>query len=407
MGLRHVIVEADGGARGNPGPAGYGAVVIDPDDGQVLAERAESLGVATNNVAEYSGLIAGLRAAAELGARSVDVLMDSKLVVEQMSGRWKIKHPGLRPLAVEAAALVRGFDAVTFRWIPRIQNSRADALANAAMDAARAGAPATGGATRDSARKPPSPGKAPAGPAASQPTPRAEEAQELTPVRPRHWAPPSAQATRLILARHGETALSVARRFSGRGDPELTENGQAQALALGARIATLLANGGGDAPAPRVVSSPLSRARQTAEEIARVTGAGEVVIEPALAECDFGEWEGLTFADVAERWPRELDAWLGSTAAAPPGGESIDAVTARVRPAMTRLLKAYPGETIVVVSHVTGIKAVLREALDAGPRFLHQLHLDPAGLSIVDTWPDGGISVRLVNDTSHLGNLAT
>ncbi|MQA27618.1 MAG: reverse transcriptase-like protein, partial [Micromonosporaceae bacterium] len=103
MGLEHVIVEADGGARGNPGPAGYGAVVIDPESGEVLVERADALGVATNNVAEYSGLIAGLRAAAELGARSVEVLMDSKLVVEQMSGRWKIKHPGLRPLAVEAA----------------------------------------------------------------------------------------------------------------------------------------------------------------------------------------------------------------------------------------------------------------------------------------------------------------
>jgi|SRR5690606_9806625 probable phosphoglycerate mutase len=130
-----VIVEADGGSRGNPGPAGYGAVVLDPDTDEVLAERAEGLGVTTNNVAEYRGLIAGLRAAAELGATDVQVRMDSKLVVEQMSGRWKIKHPAMQPLAAEAAQLVREIGSVRFEWVPRLRNSRADALANQAMDA--------------------------------------------------------------------------------------------------------------------------------------------------------------------------------------------------------------------------------------------------------------------------------
>jgi probable phosphoglycerate mutase len=129
-----VIVEADGGARGNPGPAGYGAVVCEAQTGEVLAERSGYLGIATNNIAEYSGLIAGLEAAAELGAVEVEVRMDSKLVVEQMSGRWQIKHPGLRPLAARAAALVRRFDAVTFGWVPRSRNARADLLANVAMD---------------------------------------------------------------------------------------------------------------------------------------------------------------------------------------------------------------------------------------------------------------------------------
>jgi len=130
-----VIVEADGGSRGNPGPAGYGAVVLDPDTDQVLVERAEGLGVTTNNVAEYQGLIAGLRAAIELGATDVDVRMDSKLVVEQMCGRWKIKHPAMQPLAREATELVREIGSVRFEWIPRLRNSRADALANQAMDA--------------------------------------------------------------------------------------------------------------------------------------------------------------------------------------------------------------------------------------------------------------------------------
>ena len=130
-----LIVEADGGARGNPGPAGYGAVVIDPGTDEVLAERAEGLGVTTNNVAEYRGLIAGLRAAQELGAIDVEVRMDSKLVVEQMSGRWKVKHTAMQPLAREAAELVREIGQVTFRWVPRERNRRADALANQAMDA--------------------------------------------------------------------------------------------------------------------------------------------------------------------------------------------------------------------------------------------------------------------------------
>ena len=129
-----LIVEADGGSRGNPGPAGYGAVVKDLD-GQVLLERSDGLGRATNNVAEYRGLIAGLQAARDLGATEVDVRMDSKLVVEQMSGRWKVKHPDMKPLAAEAAGLVGGFGTVTFTWVPRAANKDADALANQAMDA--------------------------------------------------------------------------------------------------------------------------------------------------------------------------------------------------------------------------------------------------------------------------------
>lgn len=130
-----VVVEADGGARGNPGPAGYGAVVLDAATGEVLVERAEGLGVVSNNVAEYRGLLAGLRAAREVGATEVEVRMDSKLVVEQMSGRWQIKHPDMRRLAAEAAGLLREFATVSFEWIPRARNTRADALANQAMDA--------------------------------------------------------------------------------------------------------------------------------------------------------------------------------------------------------------------------------------------------------------------------------
>ncbi|MBN9101749.1 MAG: reverse transcriptase-like protein [Pseudonocardia sp.] len=130
-----MIIEADGGSRGNPGPAGYGAVVLDAATEEVLAERSEGLGVTTNNVAEYRGLIAGLRAALDLGADDVEVRMDSKLVVEQMAGRWKVKHPAMQPLAREAGELVAELGSVRFGWIPRARNARADALANQAMDA--------------------------------------------------------------------------------------------------------------------------------------------------------------------------------------------------------------------------------------------------------------------------------
>lgn len=131
--VRRVVVEADGGSRGNPGPSAYGAVLRDAETGAVLGQEGRAIGVATNNVAEYSGLIAGLRLAAELvpGAQ-VEVRLDSQLVVEQMSGRWKVKHPALRPLVEQAHRLAP--PGTTYTWVPRHQNTRADALVNQALD---------------------------------------------------------------------------------------------------------------------------------------------------------------------------------------------------------------------------------------------------------------------------------
>src|ERR1039457_4314651 len=135
---RTFVIEADGGSRGNPGPAGYGALVTDAQSGEVLAELHDSLGTATNNVAEYSGLIAGLRAAADLAAGvDFEVRMDSKLVVEQMSGRWQIKHPDMRPLAAAARDAASRLGRVSYHWVPRARNTHADRLANQAMDEAR------------------------------------------------------------------------------------------------------------------------------------------------------------------------------------------------------------------------------------------------------------------------------
>ena len=136
-GSGRLVVEADGGSRGNPGPAGYGAVVRDAGTGEVLAERAAAIGRATNNVAEYQGLLAGLRAAADVApGASVEVRMDSKLVVEQMSGRWQIKHPAMRPLAAKARETAAALGRVSYTWVPRSRNAHADRLANQAMDLA-------------------------------------------------------------------------------------------------------------------------------------------------------------------------------------------------------------------------------------------------------------------------------
>jgi probable phosphoglycerate mutase len=134
---RRFIVEADGGSRSNPGEAAFGAVVFDADTREVVAERGERIGIASNNVAEYRGLIAGLEAVRDLDPEAqVDVRMDSKLVVEQMSGRWKIKHPDMRTLALRARDVLPPQN-VTYTWIPRAENGAADALVNDALDGRR------------------------------------------------------------------------------------------------------------------------------------------------------------------------------------------------------------------------------------------------------------------------------
>jgi ribonuclease H / adenosylcobalamin/alpha-ribazole phosphatase len=368
---RRIIIEADGGSRGNPGPAGYGAVVRDADTGELLAEVSAGLGTATNNVAEYSGLIAGLRAAVREGAQSAEVRMDSKLVVEQMSGRWQIKQPHLRPLASEAAGLARQLGEVRYTWIPRADNTHADRLANEAMDA-------QAGITRNNAR----PGTT-------------QRAAQNAP--PSHWTGATGSPTRLLLLRHGQTEYSAQRRYSGHQELPLTELGQRQAAAAAARLSST------DGVAA-VVSSPLLRARQTAMPIAEALGV-PLTVHDDLIETDFGAWEGLTFAEARERDPEVHLRWLSDTSVAPPGGESIDVVHRRVRRARARLIAEHGAGTVVVVSHVTPIKTLLRMALDTGPSLLYRLHLDLASLSIADFYPDGPASVSLVNDTSHLISL--
>ncbi|MDX2936513.1 bifunctional RNase H/acid phosphatase [Streptomyces ipomoeae] len=541
--MREFIVEADGGSRGNPGPAGYGSVVRDAATGETLAEAAEYIGVATNNVAEYRGLIAGLKAARALDpAATVRVRMDSKLVVEQMSGRWKIKHPDMKPLAAEAARILPP-DHVTYEWIPRDQNKHADRLANEAMDAGKRGerwspststadldtrapaaaspapepsgppgdaaagaakiraalakardeaatggpagvassgsagtavsaavpgepgagrpaganppisgsspaasaaapgesggpvgvassgsvgspaapdaAPGESGAGSRTGAKPPSPVRTPAAPvvaardtvsvpapvasrgATSSSASAAGSAKAAADIRAAgniaSTAPDLGTPATFVLLRHGETPLTPQKRFSGSGgsDPSLSEVGRYQAE----RVAVALAARG---TIQEILSSPLARCRETAGIVAARLGLS-VKVEDGLRETDFGAWEGLTFGEVRERYPEDMNAWLASPDAAPTGGgESFAAVAARVAATRDELVAAYRGRTVLLVTHVTPIKTLVRLALGAPPESLFRMELSAASLSALAYYADGNATLRLLNDTSHL-----
>ena len=359
-----VILEADGGSRGNPGPASYGALIRDADTGEVIAQRGETIGVATNNVAEYSGLIAGLELFTEHTPDAhLEVRMDSKLVIEQMAGRWRIKHPDMVPLAREARLLVPS--EVVWTWVPRDRNKAADALANAALDSERDGG---------------------SGLVSDTPT------RTTTKAAPSGWSGTAAgRATTLVLLRHGVTAATERKAFSGSGssDPELTATGLEQAQ----RAAQWLsARGGIDV----IVASPMRRTRQTAAAVGEVLGL-PVEIDDGVIETSFGDWDGYTFAEIQERWGEELSAWLASSAVAPPGGEAFDAVYERVVAARDRLLEAYAGQTVLVVSHVTPIKMLVRLALEAPMNVIYKMELSPASITTVQWWPDGPASMRNFN----------
>ncbi|KQX75359.1 bifunctional RNase H/acid phosphatase [Aeromicrobium sp. Root472D3] len=361
-----VVIEADGGSRGNPGPASYGALLRDAGTGRVIVERGETIGVATNNVAEYAGLIAGLELYLEhADGAELEVRMDSKLVVEQMAGRWKVKHPSMIPLAERARRLApRG---TTWTWVPREQNKAADALANAALDSQRDGG--SGLVT---------------GPSAATPAP--------APAPAKGWGGASGTATTFVLLRHGVTAATERKAFSGSGgtaDPELTEAGREQAR----RAARWLADHGS---IEAIVASPMRRTRETAAAAADVLGL-DVEIDEGVVETAFGDWDGHTFAEIQEGWGDELTAWLADSSVAPPGGESMDAVHERVAEARDRLVTRYAGRTVLVVSHVTPIKMLVRLALDAPMGVIYRMELSPASITTVSWWPDGPASLRGFN----------
>ena len=390
-----LVIFADGGSRGNPGIAGSGTAVYNEDRSQLLREIAYVVGQkSTNNVAEYHGLLRGLEAAVELGADEVEFYMDSKLVVEQMNGRWKIKHPDMQKLAIEARRLLNQIPRFSLEWVPRAKNSVADELSNVAMDAAAKGEPVgildmgAGDAVETGAAVDAAGSEEPGGEAGeTSPSTASSTAAD--------WRSETGQSTRFILLRHGQTAMSAAKQYSGRANPELTELGKKQALAAAQAL--------DDTHIDAVVCSPLRRCQQTA---AAVVKGRELRVETVedLIEVDFGRWEGKTFAEADAADPELHARWLKDTSVACPGGESLRAVHRRVSAARRELQQRYAEQTVLVVSHVNPIKSFVRQALDSGPQTPNHLFLELASLSEVEFF-EGGSTLHRFNDVGHLGAL--
>lgn len=386
---RRLVVEADGGSRGNPGPAAYGAVVREAATGEVLAELADHLGVTTNNVAEYTGLLEGLRAAMDIDPDAdIEARLDSKLVVEQMTGRWAIKNETLRRIALQARDVVPR-ERITFTWVPREQNKAADALANEAMDAVERGRTGTIRRTRTDAFE-----------VAMQAAPVPEGVRVERRPAIVGWGPDIGAPTVTLVVRHGVTEHSLERRFSGSGgrfDPPLLPQGVGQVEAAAAEVAQ---RGGGDV----LVCSPMLRTRQTASIIGARIGLEPVVVE-GLEEARFGEWDGLTFAEVMRGWPDEMAAWLASPDVAPPGGESLREVSARISRALDLVLAEHPGKRIVVAAHVGTIRALTARALGAPLDSMNRMELAPASITTLTWYADGNASMRSFAESGHLEGL--
>ena len=350
---------ADGGSRGNPGPAGYGAVVS--ENGKILAELFDVIGTATNNVAEYSGLLAGLTHIHQLDPEAtIEVAMDSKLVVEQMSGRWQIKHADMRDLAKQCRD-AHNPSLVTYKWIPRDENSHADRLANKALD----------------------------GGSAHKPVAVVQENYLTDRLRS------SEVPTMLYLVRHGETVLTPTRKFSGVGalDPELTADGLAQAERVAVEVAKLKPD--------VLISSPLQRTRQTAEAIAAATGL-EIVYDKDWYELSFGTWDGKSIEEVKAETPDDYQAWLNSSSYRPGGGESYDEARIRVEAAMEKIVAEYPGKKVVIVTHNGVIKSAANIAIGGSNDGVFHMDATPCSISSISIWPSDGLrALRSFNERGH------
>jgi probable phosphoglycerate mutase len=357
---RHFKLTADGGSRGNPGPAGYGAVVT--EKGKIVAELFDVIGTATNNVAEYNGLLAGLSHIHKLDAEAtVEVAMDSKLVVEQMSGRWQIKHADMRDLAKQCRD-AHSPTLVSYSWIPRDENSHADRLANKALD---------GGSPH-------------------KPAPVIQ--QNYLTDRFRSAEIP----TFIYFVRHGETILTPERKFSGIGplNPELMQDGLDQAELVAEEAVKL--------GAEILIASPLNRTRQTAEAISRTTGL-EIIFDEAWFELSFGTWDGKSIEDVREEEPDNYQAWLNSTSYAPGGGESYDEASVRIEEALEKLVAQYPGKKIIVVTHNGVIKTAVKLATGAPADSVFHMDASPCSITSVSIWPSDGLrALRSMNERGHL-----
>jgi probable phosphoglycerate mutase len=392
-----VIIEADGGSRGNPGPAGSGAVLIDAQTGSVLAEIAMFIGVATNNVAEYRAVLAAVDVANEIAPDAeLLVRMDSKLVVEQMSGRWKVKNEGMQDLFQSMQQSI-GTRKISFEWIPREQNGKADALANEAMDAEKSVVRKYVGSADTSTIS-----------VVTSSSKVVAADLEYNPELPSSVRAPrniSKKLTTIILVRHGRTILTESHRISGRGgeDPQLSEAGIEDAQAVAEEL-TKVSHSGPYAKGLKpsvVVSSPIARTRETAAIVATRLGI-PVEINEDIAEISFGEWDGHTNQEVAENWPDDYEQWRGDVKISPPGGESLEEFDVRVQNGLADILEKYEGQTVIVVSHVMPIRGFLKSALQAGWPAYWRTSVAPCSMSIIRFWGNEAAEITVVNQTNHL-----
>jgi ribonuclease H / adenosylcobalamin/alpha-ribazole phosphatase len=369
-----LLVRADGASRGNPGVASYGAVIYD-EHGTLLAEIGEAIGIATNNHAEYRGVIAALEYIAEhYPDAELRIELDSNLVIQQLSGNWKVKHPDLQPLVKRASELLAG-TTVSLQWIPREQNSAADAAANRALDTGSFISQQLGGGPR--------------------------AAESLAEVQPRSIRAPRVKSvhTDFYLVRHGSTGQTEANRISGGGeDPDLSDRGRLEARSVAEGVERLSQRFGLAMPSA-VVHSPLRRTTGTARLLADPYGL-DLRPDSRLREIEFGDWEGLSNASLEEM--PETRAWRGSLTVSPPGGESLLELRERVSEAFFELVDAHAGQALAVVSHMMPTRTILAIALGGLDHHFWSLQVAPASISVLRVFGRDGFEIYTVNSCEHL-----
>jgi probable phosphoglycerate mutase len=365
-----IFVYADGASRGNPGPASYGVSIVD-SAGNTIAEFGEQLGIRTNNYAEYQGVIAALRYLSTTEHRQITIRMDSKLVVEQLSGRWKVKSDDMRELVGEASRLLGPFEA-KLEWIPREQNFRADQMANQALD---------GGDFQT-----------------------VPSSIELSAVQPRSIRAPRQhiEPLTLVLVRHGHTAATERDLIAGGtgNDPVLSELGEQDARAAAEAVGPLLEFFGLSVPS-LVLHSPMLRTSQTASRIGTHIGVA-LQSDERLREISFGSWDGLEMTTLESEHPDSIANWRGSMSVRPPGGESILDLKDRVSSLVTDLVDRHAGQTVVLVSHMMPIRAITALSLPGAESIFWSYNFSPGGISILRFFGSKFAEQFVLNSCQHL-----
>lgn len=366
-----IFLYADGASRGNPGLAAYGVHVQD-DAGVAVADFGEAIGIATNNQAEYAGVIAGLRYLTSTSYRDITIRMDSKLVIEQLAGRWKINNPQLRELAEQARELLSEF-RYTLQWIPREDNGLADANANAALDSGDFSSVST-----------------------SQ--------LELASVQPRSIRAPRQylEPTTVVVVRHGHTINTEKNLISGGDgtDPALSALGEREARAAAQVIPTLLEQF--SLPEAQVViHSPMLRTTQTADEIAKSLEI-EAIADSRLKEIGFGDWEMMEMAVLETDELELVRAWRGSLTVRPPGGESVLDMQSRVWEALSDAIENYRGGCVVFSTHMMPTRAVAAAAMRGSENVHFNINSSPGGISVYRFFGMEFAEIFTINYCAHL-----